>query len=137
MFRPDWNALKAACGRKGYAFFEKGRLNLNLIGVRHSDYASNGFDDVLCCAYMDPAGVRHVEHWPATTDPGTHWLQKEFMNPKGCAVLVPEQVNVWFTTSGSCSSAAASVTILNTEPGVYRPCRQRFRYAVSSAFSIS
>ena len=91
MFKPDWNALKAACGRKGYAFFERGRLNLNLIGIRHSDYASNGFDDVLCCAYMDPVGVKRVEHWPATTDPGWHWLQKEFMNPKGCAVLVPGQ----------------------------------------------
>ena len=78
MFRPDWNALKAACGRKGYAFFDRGRLNLNLIGVRHSDYASNGFDDVLCCAWRDPENVKHVEHWPATTDPGLHWLQKEF-----------------------------------------------------------
>lgn len=91
MFKPDWNALKAACLKKGYAFFERGRLNLNLIGVRHSDHASNGFDDVLCCAWMDPEGTRHVEHWPATTDPGWHWLQKEFMNPRGCAVLVPGQ----------------------------------------------
>ena len=91
MFKPDWNALKAACLKKGYAFFERGRLNLNLIGVRHSDYASNGFDDVLCCAYMDPESVRHVEHWPATTDPGWHWLREEFMNSKGCAVLMPGQ----------------------------------------------
>ena len=59
--------------------------------LRHSDYASNGFDDVLCCAWRDPENVRHVEHWPATTDPGLHWLQKEFMNPKGCAILVPGQ----------------------------------------------
>lgn len=91
MFKPDWNALKAACAKKGYAFFERGRLNLNLIGVRHSDYASNGFDDALCCAYMDPEGTRRVEHWPATTDPGRHWLQEEFMNSKGCAVLKPGQ----------------------------------------------
>ena len=39
----------------------------------------------------------------------------------------PEQTNVWPSTFGSCSSAAASVTILNTEPGVYNPCRQRLR----------
>ena len=91
MFKPDWKALEAAMARKGHAFFKTGRLNLNLIGVRHSDYASNGFDDVLCCAYMDPEGKRIVEHWPATTDPGWHWLREEFMNSKGCAVLVPGQ----------------------------------------------
>ena len=32
---------------------------------------------------------------------------------------------------GSCSSAAAVVTTLNTEPGVYRPDRSRFRYTPS------
>ena len=91
MFKPDWKALEAAMAKKGHAFFKTGRLNLNLIGVRHSDCASNGFDDVICCAYMDPEGKRIVEHWPATTDPGWHWLRDEFMNSRGCAVLMPGQ----------------------------------------------
>ena len=47
----------------------------------------------------------------------------------------PAQVKGWAITFGSAVTADASVTILNTDPGVYSPCRHRFRNAVSSTWA--
>ncbi len=67
---------------KGYAFFENGEFNLNIIGVRNSDTGkkvTNAFDDKLIVAYKQGGGWV-VKEWPATCD-----------NGGGTARLVPNQ----------------------------------------------
>ena len=76
---------------KGYAYFTKGKYNLNIIGVRaKGNKCTNTFDDAIVLIYNDELNktIRYV--FPATTDPGITEL-KNPSNVKGCAILVPGQ----------------------------------------------
>lgn len=79
--------------RKGYAYFTKGAYNLNIIGIRtnHNNEITNKFDDFLILIYNTPNGknIRHI--YDITTEPGTYYMQKGLLNPKGAAILVPGQ----------------------------------------------
>jgi hypothetical protein len=84
--------IKVAMKAKGYAFFENGDYNINIIGIRNSDTGSkvtNVFDDLLTVSYKI-GDVWHFKKWAATTDPGTKGV-KEFHNAQGVARLVPGQ----------------------------------------------
>jgi hypothetical protein len=84
--------IKVAMKAKGYAFFENGDYNLNIIGIRNSDTGNkvtNVFDDLLTVSYKI-GEVWHFKKWAATTDPGTKGV-KEFHNAQGVARLVPGQ----------------------------------------------
>ena len=76
---------------KGYVYFNKGKYNLNIIGVRKSgDKVTNNFDDFIVVEYIDMYGIKTREVFAATTDPGL----SSIINPissKGCAILVPGQ----------------------------------------------
>jgi hypothetical protein len=84
--------IKVAMKAKGYAFFENGDYNINIIGIRNSDTGNkvtNVFDDLLTVSYKI-GEVWHFKKWAATTDPGTKGV-KEFHNAQGVARLVPGQ----------------------------------------------
>jgi hypothetical protein len=84
--------IKVAMKAKGYAFFENGDYNINIIGIRNSDTGNkvtNVFDDLLTLSYKI-GDVWHFKKWAATTDPGTKGV-KEFHNAQGVARLVPGQ----------------------------------------------
>ena len=84
--------IKVAMKAKGYAFFENGDYNFNIIGIRNSDTGNkvtNVFDDLLTVSYKI-GDVWHFKKWAATTDPGTKGV-KEFHNAQGVARLVPGQ----------------------------------------------
>lgn len=78
--------------RKGYTFFEKGLYNLNLIAIRkNNDNAiTNKFDDMLVVIYKDDTGWRE-RFYNITTEPGDYYMRKKLGNPKGTAILVPDQ----------------------------------------------
>lgn len=59
---------------------------LNIVGLRADSTAPNRFDDTILVAYTDAAGRWTLKAWPATTDPGTHWLRQP-MSPQGTAIL--------------------------------------------------
>lgn len=73
----------------GFAIFEDGDYDLNIIGVRNIvDPKPNQFDDVLIVAYkLDGKWI--TEEAQITTDPGRYWLTKE--NYKPCAVYYHPQ----------------------------------------------
>jgi hypothetical protein len=84
--------IKVAMKARGYAFFENGDYNINIIGIRNSDTGNkvtNVFDDLLTVSYKI-GDVWHFKKWAATTDPGTKGV-KEFHNAQGVARLVPGQ----------------------------------------------
>ena len=83
--------IKSYFSAKDYKFFDTPdrKLNLNIIGVRRDNQGTNTFDDFLLVIYREEELM--ISHrWQATTDPGKYWL-KNPMNPKGTAVLVPDQ----------------------------------------------
>ena len=74
---------------KGYAFFDNGEYNLNIIGIRNPNLVANSFDDTLVLIYkVNKEWV--VKVYPITTDAGTYWL-KNPMDKRGTAILVPNQ----------------------------------------------
>ncbi|WP_299202551.1 hypothetical protein [uncultured Amphritea sp.] len=83
------NNLREACARLGYAFFERGEYNLNIIGIRSEDRNSNAFNDVLAVAFRQ-SGRWVLLTFDYTTDPGLHYRHNP-ANPAGTAVLVPGQ----------------------------------------------
>lgn len=88
MFMPSLDDIRRVMARKGYAFFERGDYNVNVIGIRDSLTVTNKFDDTLILAYK-VSGEWHVDYIPCTTDPGLGPME----NPgvKGRAVLKPGQ----------------------------------------------
>lgn len=83
--------LKSLFKQKGYKFFDGNREhNINIIGVRRDNSGTNKFDDFILVIYRDKDLREVCKLYPATTDPGEHWL-KNPMNPKGTAVLTPGQ----------------------------------------------
>lgn len=88
MFMPSLDDIRRVMARKGYAFFERGDYNVNVIGIRDSLIVTNKFDDTLILAYK-VSDEWHVDYIPCTTDSGKGPME----NPgvKGRAVLKPGQ----------------------------------------------
>lgn len=81
--------FKAELIQLGYAFFEDGDFDLNLIGLRNAANHSNLFDDTFVVLYKD-GGAWQYKSWLFTSDPGRYYLQSP-MNTDGCAIVVPGQ----------------------------------------------
>ena len=77
--------LKAEFQKKGYEWFP-----FHFVGIRSTANLPNQFDDLFGMVYGNK-----IEWFSCTTNPGTHWL-KNLLNPKGCALLKPNQYkNTW------------------------------------------
>ena len=77
---------------KGYAYFKKGSYNLNIIGVRAKGRkVTNLYDDILVVIYNDESGKQVKKLYNITTEPGSYYMYKQLLNPKGTAILVPGQ----------------------------------------------
>ena len=77
---------------KGYAFFENGDYNLNIIGVRNDSGDASRFDDFIAVLY-ERKGEWTCDMYPVTTEPSTSILKlpiKEVRH-KGTAILQPDQ----------------------------------------------
>tara|TARA_B100000424_G_scaffold264961_1_gene253969 strand:+ start:109 stop:768 length:660 start_codon:yes stop_codon:yes gene_type:complete len=77
---------------KGYAFFEKGDFNLNIVGVRNDSGDASKFDDFINVVYkIDNNWV--CDSYSVTTEPGVRILKRPLkeVRHKGTAILVPDQ----------------------------------------------
>lgn len=76
---------------KGYVWFNKGDYNLNIIGIRSNKERklTNLYDDLMVVDYTTANGHKRVIY-TITTEPGRPSLLKP-INPKGAAILVPDQ----------------------------------------------
>ena len=77
---------------KGYAFFEKGDYNLNIVGVRNDSGNASKFDDFISVFYKVD-GAWTCDTYPVTTEPGPNILKRPLksVRHKGTAILVPGQ----------------------------------------------
>lgn len=81
--------LLSTLKRMGYTINTK-TFQLNIIGVRATKNKPDQFDDHIHLLYSRQDGQWIINSFPATTDPGTYWLQN-LMNPAGTAILKPGQ----------------------------------------------
>ena len=77
---------------RGFAFFENGEYNLNIIGVRNSSGDASKFDDFIKVIYK-VNGEWVCDSYPITTEPGPSLLRRPLKSVahKGTAILVPGQ----------------------------------------------
>ena len=77
---------------RGFAFFESGEYNLNIIGVRNSSGDASKFDDFINVIYK-VNGEWVCDSYPITTEPGPSILRRPLKSVahKGTAILVPGQ----------------------------------------------
>jgi hypothetical protein len=91
---PTLLSILRAMERKSYKIFSGGSYNLNIVGIRTVSVEPNAFDDYICIFY-DSVVTWPLFAFPATTDPGTYWLENP-MNVSGTAVLRPMQhIGMW------------------------------------------
>lgn len=83
------DTLRNALSGRGYRVFTR-PFELNIVGVRSATQVPNAFDDRLHIFFVNREGKWQHHSFPATTDPGTHWLRTP-MNSNGTAILKPGQ----------------------------------------------
>jgi hypothetical protein len=81
--------LLATMLQKQYIVYTR-PFELNIIGHRKKNTVPNQFDDTIHVFYKREDGEWVINSFPATTDPGSYWLQT-LMNPNGTAILKPGQ----------------------------------------------
>ncbi len=82
--------IEAAVKAKGYKWFTSDNYDVNIVGVRNGSTGgkvTNKFDDCVTISYKDEAGEWHFHCFEATTDPGSHWTDKQLLNKDGVAIL--------------------------------------------------
>ena len=75
---------------KGYKWFTSDNYDVNIVGVRNADTnneVTNRFDDHLTISYKNENGEWNFHCFDATTDPGSHWTEKQLLNKNGVAIL--------------------------------------------------
>lgn len=83
--------------KKGYTYFDNGSYNINIIGVRaNKNINKNDFCDFIVVEFLNSDGNLCQYRFHATTTPGIASLVNP-VNPKGCAILVPDQYKGAFT----------------------------------------
>lgn len=85
--------FKSLFEKLNYDYFEKGKYNLNIIGVRSNNFdkVTNFYDDYLVVIYNDSNNKPVRKVYTITTEPGMYYIKTHFTNPKGTAILVEGQ----------------------------------------------
>lgn len=83
----DFSSLFQTYSRKGYPFYDTGRFNVNLFGIRNSENVVDEFNDILGLCYLDDFSRPNVLLIKGTTKPGAYWLGQKMGNSKGTFVL--------------------------------------------------
>jgi hypothetical protein len=78
-------AIQAVLSDQGFKIFSR-PFELNIVGVRADSTKPNNFDDTINLFYKTDTGIWNFLSAPATTDPGTYWLENP-LNPQGTAIL--------------------------------------------------
>ena len=82
--------IEGAVKAKGYKWFTSDNYDVNIVGVRNADTnneVTNKFDDCLTISYKNENGEWNFHCFEATTDPGSHWTEKQLLNKNGVAIL--------------------------------------------------
>ena len=81
--------VKVILRDSGYTLNTK-PYQLNIVGLRSRSTNSNSFDDEIHVFYKKPDGKWNYHIYPATTDPGTFWLNNPSYT-QGTAILAQGQ----------------------------------------------
>lgn len=77
--------IQAALTTKSYTIYTR-PYELNIVGIRADSTKPNSFNDTINVFYKTEDGNWQFHRFPATTDPGTYWLENP-MNSQGTAIV--------------------------------------------------
>lgn len=83
----DFTAIYQAYSRKNYPFFDSGKFNVGLFGIRNTDNIVDEFNDILGLYFIDDFNRSIVLTVKGTTKPGAYWLGQKMGNPEGTFIL--------------------------------------------------
>lgn len=81
--------IKGILKEYGFVLYTR-PYELNIVGLRSKRVDSNSFDDEIHVFYKMQDGLWNYRIYPATTDPGTFWLNNPSY-PQGTAILAQGQ----------------------------------------------
>jgi hypothetical protein len=81
--------IKSILKQNGYTLYTE-PYRLNIVGLRSESIVPNQFDDEIHVFYAKSDGSWNYHIWPATTDPGTFWLNNPVYE-QGTAILAQGQ----------------------------------------------
>lgn len=113
--------LKKVLERKNYKYFSKSPYDLNIIGIRRSITAENNneFRDYLVVEYKNDEMMDCKMIFPCTTTPGKTSLNNPG-NPKGCAVLAPNQYRAAYKIGIHHASKSYQALVQSGNVKIYR-----------------
>ena len=91
-----YNNIKNWYATKNYEFYTR-PFEINLLGIRNDNKATNLWDDTLVVSYNDGREDKVLIFKQFTTDPGFYFLKTKILNPKGCFFLKEMQHLKMFT----------------------------------------
>jgi len=84
-----YDQVKELYKQNGYKFYDSGKHNVNLFGIRNGYDTVDEFNDVLGIAYRDDNNKPVVIEHKGTTKPGLYYLKNKLGNKNGTAILIP------------------------------------------------
>ena len=104
--------IKKVFKKLGYAFFERGDFNLNIVGIRNSSGRPDIFDDSMNLLYK-AKGEWVWDTYEVTTEPGPNILKRPLksVQHKGTAILVPDQYRSTYKISWHGSKGAGHTAL--------------------------
>jgi len=94
MTEPKLRDLIFSVEKRGYKVFTK-PYQLNIVGIRAANAKQNSFDDLICVFYKDDIGNWQFKCYPATTDPGTYYLNNPMSNLGTAAMKEGQYVDAY------------------------------------------
>lgn len=109
--------VEAACAKHGFRLQPRATAkawDVFVFGVRNKSRVADAWDDVVCFAWNDASGARHLRVCKGTTDPGLPYLLDPTAS-RGTAVLAPGQHRgshrLGFHHAGKPNASAALVQV--------------------------
>lgn len=95
MRKPTFSELRNSYASKGYKFYDTGKYNLNIFGIRANNSQSDQFDDYVGVAFYDGKTNPKFFVFNATTDPGKYWLMNPFSSSGTAIVALGQHKSVY------------------------------------------
>jgi hypothetical protein len=126
MLNITYDFVKTAYQKYGYKFYDSGKYNVNLFGIRSKDPDVNLFNDILGVAYLDDFGTKQCLVFWGTTKPGLTYLKDKLGNPNGTGILIPGQYpKAWIIDFHNKGTEHEHKAFRQAGPGVFKVWRDK------------
>lgn len=86
----NYDKVKALYRKSEFKFYDSGKFNVNLFGIRNRSVVVDEWNDALGIAFRDDYlnGIMMLSK--GSTKPGLYWLKNKKGNINGTAILIPD-----------------------------------------------